>query len=301
MKKKEELVAAYLKEEVALSYQWFTYWKTILWATFAVVVVYSIYTLSNPFQSSWQEGDRIHWGFVIRHFLIDVYLIELITCTLLYYSIRWYAKWLKLDRLSLNWSNVVIYNLKFLPLLLLAFFWINPFTQTIRYWYNFYPKWNWEIYCQDYFYSTQLYLLYLIPIFLLAYGILNINILKSIQRQKFPSKKKGNAVVSIITAKGDGFFPMEEVQWFFVHDRKYFVQTEKGKFRIRSKLNDLEQQLDSSKFSRINRGVIANLKWVDSFAYWENDKYVLHMKDANKTQFTISRQRMKDLKRQLQF
>jgi len=278
-----------------------THWRVIVLATALIVCVYTIYTLASPSLLSEQQEQEWRMGFIIRHFFIDIFAIELITTTLLFFAVRTYANWLGWNRLELNAQRISRYLLGFLPLFLSIFFLINPITQSIRYWWNYYPDWHADIYYAEYFYSLPLYLRYLIPIFLLGYGALTYNLIRSFNLQQnlleAPVKETPEIFLEVYDEKGEKRLPLSSIWWIEVEQRRYFAVGEQGRFRLRKKLNELEIQLADKSFFRINRAVLVNWQVVDNCSFWENEKYILRLQNGQ--EFVMPRQRWVKIKERL--
>lgn len=290
--------------QIEVEYRWITRPLVIAGAVFFMVAIFLIYTIANPSHEIWHLNSRFDWINALKYLFLEVYLIELISGALLFNLIRIYAHVFSIKSLVLSLSGIVKYQLKFLPLFLTVFFIINPVTQTIRYWYEYFPQWNPSVYFTDYWFSLRLYLVYLIPFFLMGYAILNLNLVLQFNQQQqtikpgdiAEHKEKGMRNIKVIGIQGESFIPVETIMWFIVENRRYFAITPDAKMRVSLPLDKLEEALDAGMFFRVNRSVIVNLRYVKSYAYWEHDKYILHMTDADQTSFTLTRQRMKQLK-----
>ncbi|MBX2875153.1 MAG: LytTR family transcriptional regulator [Saprospiraceae bacterium] len=288
-------------QHIQLDYRWMTQRRVIVLATASIVCIYTIYTLASPSLLSEQQEQEWRLGFIVRHFFIDIFEIELITTSLLFYAIRIYANWLGWNQLNLNAQRIGRYLLGFLPLFLCIFFLINPITQTIRYWWNYYPDWHADIYYAEYYYSLPLYLRYLIPIFLLGYGALTYNLIRSfnLQQNLLEAQAKGTPEIylEVYDEKGEKRLPLSSIWWIEVEQRRYFAVGEQGRFRLRQKLNALETQLADKAFFRINRAVLVNWQAVDNCSFWENEKYILRLQNGK--EFVMPRQRWVKIKEQL--
>jgi|GEM_PF-5233918 len=301
MKEREEVPTPSTSQQIRIDYRWMTHWRVIVLATALIVCVYTIYTLASPSLLSEQQEQEWRMGFIIRHFFIDIFAIELITTTLLFFAVRTYANWLGWNRLELNAQRISRYLLGFLPLFLSIFFLINPITQSIRYWWNYYPDWHADIYYAEYFYSLPLYLRYLIPIFLLGYGALTYNLIRSFNLQQnlleAPVKETPEIFLEVYDEKGEKRLPLSSIWWIEVEQRRYFAVGEQGRFRLRKKLNELEIQLADKSFFRINRAVLVNWQVVDNCSFWENEKYILRLQNGQ--EFVMPRQRWVKIKERL--
>ncbi|MCI8326451.1 MAG: LytTR family transcriptional regulator [Lachnospiraceae bacterium] len=81
-------------------------------------------------------------------------------------------------------------------------------------------------------------------------------------------KKLSKDTPQIIAGFKDDKFEMlkqEEVIHIYANSGKVFAVTENGRYVIRSRLYELEEQLDESKFVRISNSEIINLERVKNF------------------------------------
>ncbi len=295
---------------LALNYQLLKKPKVILITTALTVITYNTLYYFHPENQAWLSGENFSWSNFLYYLLLEQYLIENITIAIIFILIRYYARWLKLYTLELTPVAISRYLLKFLPLFLVSFFFFNPFTQSARFLLDEYSNMTMEIYFDDYVLNWNLYIVYLIPIFLGGYGGLVANLvvlhnrqlartsediekLHAAQEKRYPSR---------LIAKDDwGEVPvnMGSIMWFAKEDRKYFAHTIKGKLRTKETLSELESSLDPSKFVRVNRAVLVNLDYIQNYSFWENEKYILRLKDKDQTEFVMSRERLNKIKSQL--
>ncbi len=295
---------------LALNYQLLKKPKVILITTALTVITYNTLYYFHPENQAWLSGENFSWSNFLYYLLLEQYLIENITIAIIFILIRYYARWLKLYTLELTPVAISRYLLKFLPLFLVSFFFFNPFTQSARFLLDEYNNMTMEIYLDDYVLNWNLYIVYLIPIFLGGYGGLVANLvvlhnrqlartsediekLHAAQEKRYPSR---------LIAKDDwGEVPvnMGSIMWFAKEDRKYFAHTLKGKLRTKETLSELESSLDPSKFVRVNRAVLVNLDYIQNYSFWENEKYILRLKDKDQTEFVMSRERLNKIKSQL--
>ena len=62
---------------------------------------------------------------------------------------------------------------------------------------------------------------------------------------------------------------------------------------------DLEHRLDPAKFLRIHRSALVNVDWIHEVNSWFAGKVVVTLKDAQHTQLTVARDRVRTLKDRL--
>jgi DNA-binding LytR/AlgR family response regulator/tetratricopeptide (TPR) repeat protein len=102
--------------------------------------------------------------------------------------------------------------------------------------------------------------------------------------------------LEVINGQGMKLINLDDVQWFQKEGKSYHAFTEKGNYRVRQNMTDLEDSLPKTKFFRINRSVIINTSQMSNYSFWENHKYIIRMRDPRKSEFTISRNRLREMK-----
>lgn len=95
------------------------------------------------------------------------------------------------------------------------------------------------------------------------------------------------------------FLPLDEVTHFFAHDKLTYAVVNGRNHCVDQAIADLEQRLDPAKFLRIHRSALVNIDWVHEVNSWFAGKVVLTLKDANHTQLTVARDRVRDVKDRL--
>jgi two-component system LytT family response regulator len=104
----------------------------------------------------------------------------------------WLRRLLVIKSVELTLLSIVRYELVFLPLLIVAFALIIPFTQSVRYLTENYPSYSFTGYWEDYMlyiYNWYVYFRYLVPMLLLGYGALNLSLLLDyIKAANYPNR-----------------------------------------------------------------------------------------------------------------
>lgn len=117
-----------------------------------------------------------------------------------------------------------------------------------------------------------------------------------------PSEHNGQATLpdmmhlEVINGQGMKIISLNDIQWFQKDGKSYHAFTEKGNYRVRQNMTELEESLPRDRFFRINRAVIINMDAMNNYSFWENHKYIIRMKDEQRTEFTISRNRLREMK-----
>lgn len=96
------------------------------------------------------------------------------------------------------------------------------------------------------------------------------------------------------------FVDLERVTHFYSQDKLTYAAAEKG-FVVDMTLTELEAKLDPKRWARIHRGAMVQLKFVDELHAWFGGKMKLRLKDAARTELTVSRDRVKELRSRLGF
>lgn len=106
--------------------------------------------------------------------------------------------------------------------------------------------------------------------------------------------------LEVINGEGIKLLPLNNIWWFQKEGKNYHAFTETGNYRVRQNITELEQALPRNQFFRVNRAVIINTEQMSNYSFWENHKYIIRMKDAKKSEFIISRNRLREMKETFQ-
>lgn len=271
----------------------------VLLITPLVVMTYLGIIYFSPMNNQWLSDGSFSWDNTIEFVLLDQIGIELFTYYIISLLIIVYAHVLKISTIQLSIKGFLFYQLRFLPLFLIAFFIFNPITQTIRYWYHHFPEWDSSEYFAYYFYSSRLYLTYLLPVTLGGYALLNTNIY--INYGKYLTQQQLEAVktqkIEVMDDEGKTMVELSAITSFERIGRLYYAIGNTQKFRVNYNLNELEQILAGTSFYRISRSTIINLKHLKNYSFWENDKYIVRL--TNGKEYTSSRDRIRHLENQM--
>lgn len=291
---------------LSISYDLLKKWKAMVFTAFVGVLFYQTIIYLHPSNLDWVGSEAFSWLNTFQFLLIDQFLVECITVFFIFQLIRRYATKLDLTQLDLSAKDIMVYELKFLPVLLVSFFVFAPFTLTVRFLYKYLPDLEWNVYFSEYFYSTTLYFNYLTPVLLMGYVIINVNLIYCYNKQlgqtqedlNHSKKAKIKTRLRASDEFGEVFLDTDNISWIEKSDRKTLATVASEKFRLKENVSELEEKLDPNKFVRINRSAIVNLDQVLNYSFWENDKYVLRMKDKSK-EFVMSRDRLNKIKDRL--
>lgn len=270
----------------------------------SVMLYQGLYYL-HPGNQDWVHSEHFSWGNTLKFLLVDQILIEFLTIIVVFQIIRIYSKTFKLDSVEIKAGDITRYLLAFIPVVFVAFFVFNPITQTARFVYHFYPDLDDEVYFNSYWYSSSLYFSYLFPVFLEVYGILAFNLFQLYHGEmKNSPGHLSNASMdensgSILAFDDWGEVPVavDKVHWIERIERKCYLFTTENKYTVKDTIQGLEERLTPMNFARINRSVIVNMSQIKNYSFWENEKYILRMK--NEREFVMSRERLNSLKKEL--
>ena len=95
------------------------------------------------------------------------------------------------------------------------------------------------------------------------------------------------------------FLTLDEVTHFLAQDKLTFAIVAGRRHSVDQTITDLEHRLDPAKFLRIHRSAIVNVDWIHEVNSWFAGKVVLTLKDAQHTQLTVARDRVRTLKDRL--
>jgi two-component system LytT family response regulator len=89
------------------------------------------------------------------------------------------------------------------------------------------------------------------------------------------------------------------VTHFFAEDKLTFAATPEKNWVVDRTIAELEEKLDPRRFVRIHRSTIVNLAFVDELLTWFGGRMLIRLKDAKRTELSVSRDRLKELKERL--
>lgn len=95
------------------------------------------------------------------------------------------------------------------------------------------------------------------------------------------------------------FIDLSRVTHFFADDKLTFAATETKNYLLDSTISDLESKLDPKKFFRVHRATLVNLDFVHELYSYFSGKMLVRLKDAKRSEITVARERVKELKSRL--
>jgi two-component system, LytTR family, response regulator len=82
---------------------------------------------------------------------------------------------------------------------------------------------------------------------------------------------------------------LSDVVYFEAKDKYTFLHTSDRAYMIDETITELEIKLDKSKFIRIHRAVIVNMKFIRELVKWFAGRYKVKLKDKKETELIVSR------------
>lgn len=113
------------------------------------------------------------------------------------------------------------------------------------------------------------------------------------ERQSYP-KRIATRIGERIT-----FLDVDAITHFIAQDKLTYAVVNGHQHCIDQTITDLEDRLDPERFQRIHRAVLVNLDWIRELNAWFGGKIVVTLKDAQRTQLTVARDRVRTLKSRL--
>lgn len=93
---------------------------------------------------------------------------------------------------------------------------------------------------------------------------------------------------------------LARVTHFFARDKLTFAASAGRAYAVDYSIADLEQKLDPRKFLRIHRAVLLNLDWVREVDSWFAGRVLVRLKDDQRTELTVARDRVRALREKLE-
>ncbi|MCI0661462.1 MAG: LytTR family DNA-binding domain-containing protein [Acidobacteria bacterium] len=111
--------------------------------------------------------------------------------------------------------------------------------------------------------------------------------------QRIPSRAGGSIQIIDVAS----------ITHFFAEDKLTYAMTINGgkKYVIDESITELERILDPCKFARIHRAVLLNIDYIDQINGWFAGRLMVRLKDENRTEFVVARDRVRMLKDLLGF
>jgi two-component system, LytTR family, response regulator len=95
------------------------------------------------------------------------------------------------------------------------------------------------------------------------------------------------------------FLNLDAVTHFVAHDKLTYAIVDGRRHCVDHTIAELERRLDPAKFLRIHRSALVNVDWIHEVNSWFAGKVILSLKDAQRTQIPVARDRVRSLKSRL--
>ena len=238
-------------------------------------------------QAQYQMMETYHEGAgdYLVNLVFGVYVPELVTVGVLILLMEGYHRLLNIHEVELDTRSIVLYEMKFLPLFLTAYFFFIPFTLAIRFVIREFPEYSAARYEQNYasiLYTWEGYSTYTLLVTVVGYMLLNISLLLDFFRNLrlfFPSESSlmdsftamtndqpqvYMQTITVSSAEGETLLPVAQVDLFETENGTYYAQHEGERLVINYSLVESENRLDPDRFFRGNRHYIVNLNHLES-------------------------------------
>ncbi len=105
----------------------------------------------------------------------------------------------------------------------------------------------------------------------------------------------------IATRSGErvSFLALDDVTHFLAQDKLTYAIANSRRHSIDQTIAELERRLDPARFLRIHRAALVNVDWIHEVNSWFAGKVILTLKDAQHTQLTVARDRVRSVKDRL--
>lgn len=95
------------------------------------------------------------------------------------------------------------------------------------------------------------------------------------------------------------FVDLRQVTHFYAQDKLTFASTPGRDYCVDGSIVELESKLDPGKFLRIHRSTLVNIEHVSELYNWFGGKVLVRLDDPKKTELTVARERVKELRDRL--
>jgi two-component system LytT family response regulator len=92
------------------------------------------------------------------------------------------------------------------------------------------------------------------------------------------------------------FLDLDSVTHFLAHDKLTYAIVSGHRHCVDQTITELERRLDPAKFLRVHRSALVNVDWIYEVNSWFAGKVILSLKDAQRTQIPVARERVRSLK-----
>ena len=95
------------------------------------------------------------------------------------------------------------------------------------------------------------------------------------------------------------FLDLDAITHFVAQDKLTYALVNGRRHCVDQTIAELERRLDPTKFLRVHRSALVNADWIHEVNSWFAGKVILSLKDAQRTQIPVARDRVHTLKARL--
>jgi two-component system LytT family response regulator len=95
------------------------------------------------------------------------------------------------------------------------------------------------------------------------------------------------------------FLDLSTVTHFIAQDKLTFALVNGHRHAVDQTIAELERRLDPARFLRVHRSALVNVDWIHEVNSWFAGKVILSLKDPQRTQIPVARDRVRALKSSL--
>lgn len=92
------------------------------------------------------------------------------------------------------------------------------------------------------------------------------------------------------------FLELDAVTHFVAQDKLTYAVVNGHRHAVDQTIVELERRLDPARFLRVHRSALVNVDWIQEVNSWFAGKVILSLKDGQRTQIPVSRDRVRALK-----
>jgi two-component system LytT family response regulator len=97
------------------------------------------------------------------------------------------------------------------------------------------------------------------------------------------------------------FIELSRISHFFAHEKLTYAAADDGNHMVDRSVAELETELDPDRFVRIHRATLLNTDFVEEIHTWFGGRLLVRLKDGKRTELTVARDRVRELKGRLSF
>jgi two-component system, LytTR family, response regulator len=263
-------------------------------------------------------GQRLLKYSVVQSVAIFV-IPEIVTVIVFILLINAYHLVFRIQTVQITTKGIAFYQLKVLPVFLLGYPFFFPITFSVRFFLKYFPNYilTQYLYSLKNIFSLESYFLYLTPIIVLGYILVNVSLAYDFFEQtsfldldiEFSDQNENDLPTNIVNNDpqyltilklrnntGDTFLSVKDCYYFEASDHGALVYHQDGSSRLNTTITALNKQLDPRCFIKINPRYIINVSYLGSYTYTEQGQYALHFKIPIGAELFVAKSRLPTLK-----